>query len=284
MTTLRSSFAAIIEGIRTIPALPEVAARVARLAGDPATTIPMIAQVIVKDAGMAAKMLRLANSAVYALREPVHDIDQALGLLGCRTIRSIALSVSVVSLFQQEQAHFNMRAYWLHSAVAAGMCRSVARLSCGCDPEHAFTFGLLKDIGKVILVENAPAETRAIIRVAQQRALGFTSAARAVLDTDDAEIAAWLCQTWELDPDLVDAIRFQHDLEHAAAPVMTAMGMVVDHLCALRGIRTSGSCDTPLLDPRVWRHLGLDQAALEAVKAGMNSDIAAARELLAIAA
>ena len=138
----------------------------------------------------------LVNSAGYALREPVNSIDQALGLLGFGTIRSIALSVSVVSLFQQEQAQFNMKAYWLHSAVVAGMCRSVAKLNRCCDPEHAFTFGLLKDIGKVILVENAPEETREIISTAQRRKLGFSAAAREVLETDDAEIAAWLCQTW----------------------------------------------------------------------------------------
>jgi HD-like signal output (HDOD) protein len=283
MTTMRSSFAEIIEGIHTIPSLPEIASRVARMAGDPATTIPMIAEVIVKDAGMAAKMLRLVNSAVYALREPVNSLDQALGLLGYSTIRSIALSVSVVSLFQQEQAQFNMKAYWLHSAVAAGMCRAVARLNHCCDPEHAFTFGLLKDIGKVILVENAPEETRTIIGIAQERRLSFTAAARTLLETDDAEIAAWLCQTWELDTDLVNAIRFQHDLVHASQPVMTAMGMMVDHLCALRGIRTSGSCDAPVLDAQVWHHLGLDKGSFKAVIAGMNSDIAAARELLAIA-
>jgi HD-like signal output (HDOD) protein len=283
MRPMRSSFAEIIEGIHTIPSLPEIAARVARLTGDPATTIPMIAGVIVLDAGMAAKMLRLVNSAVYALREPVNNIDQALGLLGCGTIRSLALSASVVSLFQQEQAHFDMKAYWLHSAVAAGMCRSVAKLNRCCDPEHAFTFGLLKDIGKVILVENAPEETREIIAIAKKRSLGFSAAAREVLETDDAEIAAWLCQTWELDTDLVNAIRYQHDLLHAAAPAMTAMGMVVDHLCALRGIRTSGSCGTPVLDPQVWHHLGLDKPSFKAVIAGMDSDIAAARELLAIA-
>jgi len=105
-----------------------------------------------------------------------------------------------------------------------------------------------------------------------------------VLETDDAEIAAWLCQTWELDTNLVNAIRYQHDLVHAAAPVMTAMAMVVEHLCALRGFRTSGSCDTPVLDPQVWRHLGLDKSAFKAVITGMDGDIAAARELLAIVA
>ena len=284
MPALRTSFSDIIEGIHTIPSLPEITTKVARMAADPATTIPMIAALMVKDAGMAAKMLRLVNSAVYALRQPVTSLDQALALLGFKTIRTIALSVSVVSLFKQEQTLFKMKAFWLHSAVSGGMCRTVARLSRICDPENAFTFGLLKDIGKVILVENASEETKAIISIAQERSLSFTAAARQVLETDDAEIAAWLCQTWELDTDLVNAIRFQHDLVHAAAPEMTAMGMVVDHLCAMRGIRTSGSCDAPVLDPQVWHHLGLDKASFKAVIAGMNNDITAAKELLTIVA
>ena len=169
MTALRTSFTDIVEGIHTNLSLPEITTRVARVAGDPATTIPQLTAVMVKDAGMAAKMLHRVNSAVYALRQPVSSLEQALARLGfrtIRTIRTIALSVSVASLFKQEQAQFNMKAFWLHSAVAAGMCRTLARLGRICDPEHAFGYGLLKDLGKVILVENALEETRAIIALA----------------------------------------------------------------------------------------------------------------------
>jgi HD-like signal output (HDOD) protein len=282
MATLRTTFDELIEGIHTIPSLPEITTRVARMANDPATTIPMIAGVMVKDPGMAAKMLRMVNSAVYSLRQPVTSLEQALGLLGFKTIRTIALSVSVVSMFKQEQAHFNMKTFWLHSAVAASMCRNIATMSKVCDPETAFTFGLLKDIGKVILVENAPEETAVIIATATKYSLSFTAAARRVLDTDDAEIAAWLCKNWELGDDLVMAIASQHDLENAHVPGMTAMSMVVEHLCALRSIRTSGSCDQPVLVPAVWKHLGLDKNGFKAVIEAMNQDIAAARELLQI--
>jgi hypothetical protein len=57
-----------------------------------------------------------------------------------------------------------------------------------CDPELAFTIGLLKNMGKLILVENAPDETRAIVAVAREYKLSFHAAAREVLDTDDAEL------------------------------------------------------------------------------------------------
>ena len=282
MISERPSLAELIECIHTIPSLPEITTRVGRMANDPATTVPMITAVIVKDAGMSAKMLRLINSAVHGVRESVTSLEQAVSLLGFDTIRYIALSVSVVSLFKQEQAQFNMKAYWLHSAVSAGMCRTIARMNKVCDPEHAFTFGLLKDIGKLILVENVPEETRAIITIAKERSLSFTAAAREVLKTDDAEIAAWLCQTWELDADLTDAIRHQHDLAQAKVPGLTAMSMVVEHLCFLRGMRSPGSFDASELDPQAWRHLGLDQTAFKAVITAKNEDIAAARELLQI--
>lgn len=282
MTALHESFNDIIDSIHTIPSLPEITAHVARLANDPATTIPMIAAVIVKDAGMSAKMLRLVNSAVFALQEPITSLDQAVSLLGFKTIRTIALSVSVVSLFTQVQAGFNMKAFWLHSAVSAGMCRTIAKMNGICDPEEAFTFGLLKDIGKLILVENMPEKTRDIIELANFRKLSFAAASRQVIKTDDAEVAAWLCQKWDLDADLVNAIRFQNDIVLASDPRMTAMNIVVEHLCALRGIRTSGNCDQPSIDPMVWPHLGLTKSEFRSVIESMNDDIAAARDLLNI--
>jgi HD-like signal output (HDOD) protein len=252
------------------------------MANDQSTTIPQLASVMMKDAGMAAKMLRLVNSAAYAVQEPVTSLEQALAMLGMKTIRTIALSISVISLFQQEQTHFNMKAFWFHNAVAAGMCKTIANLSKVCDPEMAFTFGLLKDIGKVLMVENAPLETRAIIAVASEYKLSFTDAARKVVETDDVEIAAWLCQHWELDTDLVNAIRYQNDLVRAGKPAMTAMAMLVENLCYLRKIRMSGCFDEPVLNPAVWQHLGLDKSALKTVIDAMTKDMESARELMTV--
>jgi HD-like signal output (HDOD) protein len=285
MALTRSSFEDIVDRIHTIPSLPEVVTQVVRLVNDPNSDARQINAIMMKDAAMAAKMLRMVNSVYYGLAEPVNDLEQAIVILGFKTIRSVALSISVLNMFQQQNANFNMKAFWAHSAVSA----CLGRLICGkariCDPEFGFTVGLLKGLGKVILAENAPEETRAVIAVARQYRMSFTKACREVMDTDDAEIGAWLMERWELDKVLVATVREQCLLSPTTKePKLVSMCMLSEYLCALKKIRTSGQCDEPQLDPAVWTHLGMDKTALVEVLAVINDEVENARQLLSIAA
>jgi HD-like signal output (HDOD) protein len=283
MAEMSHALADIVERIHTIPSLPEITTQVVRLAGEEQTTIPQLAAIMIKDAGMAAKILRMANSAAFALPQPVANLESALSLLGFKTIRAIALSVSVISLFQQQATGFNMRQFWFHNAVAAGLCREIAKRSRIWDPESAFSIGLLKDLGKVILVENMPDAVRSIILLAADKRLSFSAAAQQVIGTDDGDVAAWLCTHWGLDAALIDTIRYQHDLTHAANPKLAAMCMLADYLCSLRKIRISGSFNEMTLDPQVWVHLGMDKNSLTQVIASMQREIDLAQQLLQMA-
>jgi HD-like signal output (HDOD) protein len=283
MAVTRASFEEIIDRIHTVPSLPEVVTQVVRLVNDPNSDVRQVNQIMMKDAAMSAKMLRMVNSVYYSLPEPVNDLEQAIVILGFKTIRSIALSVSVLSMFQQQNANFNMKAFWAHSAVSACLCRLIsgkARLS---DPELGFTIGLLKDIGKVILAENAPEETRTIIAVAREYRMSFTKACREVIDTDDAQIGGWLAERWDLDKQLTTVLKDQHNLAGTPEPKLVSMCMLAEYLCGLKKIRTSGSCDEPTLDAGVWPHLGLDKTALVDVLSVINDEVENARQLLAIA-
>lgn len=286
MPLSRASFQDIIERIHTVPSLPEVVMQVCRLVNDPHASAAQINALMVKDPAMAAKMLRMVNSVYYGLPEPVNDLEKAILVLGFKTVRSIALSVSVLNAFQQQSANFNMKSFWAHSAVSAGICRLIAGKTKICDPELAFIIGLLKDLGKLILVENAAEEVRAVVAVAREFRLSFPVATRKVMDTDDGELCAWLMQTWNLDVDLIQAVRSQYDLDavdgkpHAR---LVAMCQFAEYLCALKKIRVSGNCDEPSLDPRVWTQLGLDKTALVEVLTVVNDEVDNARQFLLLA-
>ncbi len=283
----RASFQDIIDRIHTIPSLPEVVTEVSRLVNDPNANAASINQIMGKDAAMAAKILRMVNSVYYGLKEPVRDIEAATRILGFKTIRSVALSISVINAFQQQNANFNMKAFWAHSAVSACLCRLIAAKAKVCDPELAFTIGLLKDIGKLVMVENAADETRAIIAVAREYRMSFHKASHEVIDTNDAEIGAWLAERWQMETSIVNTIRHQYDLAAAKEPQsgkLVAMCLFSEYLCALKKIRVSGNCDEPQLDPVVWSHLGLDKNSLVEVLTVINDEVDNARQLLQLAA
>lgn len=276
----KASLEDITKRVRTVPSLPEVVTQVVRLVNDPKSSADQINQIMVKDTAMAAKILRMVNSVYYGLSEPVHDLEQAIVILGFKTIRSVALSIAVINLFQQQDANFNMKAFWTHSAVMACISRLLAQKARLPEPETAFVIGLLKDIGMLILVQHAPAETRSLIAVAREYRMPVWKAARKVLTTDHAEIGAWLCRQWELDDEIVDAVEHQARIDLATDKRLVAVSMFGEYLCALKKIRFAGQCDEAALDSAVWTHLGVDKTALVEVLSVINDEVDNARTLL----
>ena len=280
MTITRASLGELVGRLHTVPSLPEVVTQIAKAVEEPTTNARQISDLVIKDAAIAAKMLRMVNSVFYGLKDPVRDLEQAVVILGFKTIRSIALSVGVLNAFQQQNACFNMRAYWTHTAVSAGIGRFVAARAGVMDGDLAFLAGLLRTIGRLVLAQNAPEETRAIMAVAQEFALPFHRAAREVIDSDDAEIGAWLCARWELEPALVCAVRDQHRLHEAEFPIPIALGRFCEHLLALKHLRAPGDHHIPQLDPGVWVPLGLDRTALVELVSAVNDEVEKAKQLL----
>jgi len=77
MTITRATLTDIIARVHTVPSLPEVVTQVCRLVNDSNSDAKQVNSIMVKDAAMASKMLRLVNSVYYGLNEPVHDLEQA---------------------------------------------------------------------------------------------------------------------------------------------------------------------------------------------------------------
>lgn len=278
-----TTFQQLVDRVHTIPSLPEVVTKVVSMVNDPNVNADQVGKIMTKDPGMAAKILRLVNSAYYGLPEPVSSLDQAIVILGFKTIRSVALSVSVINMFQQAESGFNLKAYWTHSSVSACICRLISEKIDDVDPEVSFVIGLLKDIGLMLLLENAPDETKAIIAVAREYQLSLYDASHKVLQTDHAEIGAWLCEHWGLEEDVVHTIRHQFDLEQSENSHYIAIAQFSEYLCGLKKIRISGDCAEPGIDPQIWEHLSLGKKDLVDILAVVNDEVDRARELLAMA-
>lgn len=277
---IRASFEDIVSRVTNVPSLPEVVTQVVRLVNDPRSDADQVHQIMVKDQAMAAKILRMVNSVYYALPDPVHNFEQAIVILGFKTIRSIALSISVINLFQQQDANFNMKTFRTHSAVMAQIGRLLAAKSKMPDPELAFIAGLIKDIGMMILVQHAPDEMRKIIAIARQYRASIYKASAKVLSTDHAQIGAWLAEEWEMPDEIVNTIRFQADIDSAEYKQMASVMHFGEYLCGLKKIRFAGQCDEPKLDPQVWQHLGVDKTALVEVLSVINDEVDNAKTLL----
>ena len=92
---MRSDLEALLLNCRNLPSPPGVALRIIELAQDPDVVMATAADTIGLDAALSARMLRIANSPLYASRRRVDNLSQALTLLGLNATLTLALGFSL---------------------------------------------------------------------------------------------------------------------------------------------------------------------------------------------
>lgn len=141
----------ITQLIDQLPALPLVVQRILNLLHREETSPRQMAEVISLDPALAARVLRLVNSALFALAEPVTTVQHAVRLLGFGEIRNLTIGLKIMDTFSAQQGILDRPLFWEHS-LACGVCaRRIALYVREVDPDEAFLGGLLHDIGKLVL-------------------------------------------------------------------------------------------------------------------------------------
>jgi HD-like signal output (HDOD) protein len=241
--------------IDSLPTLPAVVGELGRRLADEETSAAEVARILACDQALTARVLRLANSAFYAPREPVRSAQQAVIMLGLSTVRAITLKASVLAAFPVSEA----RPFWLHALGCACAARAVARLAGLAPADDAFVMGLLHDIGKLALAEHLPeAYARVRARVARDGGL-IRSAEVAELGCDHAQIGRFLCAHWSLPIEFRDAIGGHHDLASCTEVhrPWAACVHLADILARALLIGNGGDHTIPRLDPRALTILAL---------------------------
>jgi len=136
-----------------LPILPEASARILALCEDKKADARAIEAVLERDPSLASHVLRMANSAAFAPKEPIVSLQQAVSRLGLGTLRNIVLAVSLQGrVFKSGSHQTRVRAIWIHCAVAAVFAREIAR-KLRKNVEGAFLCGLLHDVGRPIVLQ-----------------------------------------------------------------------------------------------------------------------------------
>lgn len=213
-----------------VPLLPDVAARVVSLCAEESSDARALELVLERDPSLASHLLRVANSAAYAAREPIVSLRQAVSWLGMGAIRGIVLAVSLQSrLFRVVGHEEQVRAIWKHCALAAAFAREIARQRRS-NVEGAFLCGLLHDVGRPVVLQAALA---ALSGPGQPVPAGALAAAMNELHADQG---ARLAEAWKLADWTVAAVAHHHQHErageHAEEAAITRLADLLAHWAA----------------------------------------------------
>jgi HD-like signal output (HDOD) protein len=251
---------AAVGGIRQLPAIPRVYARLNTLLYREDTTVADVAKVIASDSGIAAKVLQVVNSAFFRLPRRITRIDHAISHLGFTAIRNLALSAEIFSQWPLRglPGGFDPEELQAHTEAIAAAAYALAGRSPWAD--DALLAGLMHEIGYWILLQQCPKEMCQVLDIARVEGIPLHEGEIQVFGTSHAEIGAYLLGLWGFPYPIVEAVAFHHNplsVQQSEFDALAALA-VAHKICDSTGLPALGGVPdpTPGVDAEYLSSLG----------------------------
>jgi len=257
--------------------------QIERALNDPATTLDSLADIIEKDPALAARLLKLGNSAYFAFPQRLETVADAIRLIGIQQVQDLIQAARVVDAFQGISKELvSMESFWKHSLGCGIGARTLALARQTAHPEKMFLAGLLHDLGRLVLFSQAPEKAKEIFNLRKQRRMLLREAEQAVLNFDHARIGEELMRHWHYPPNLVQAVAYHH--QPMAADVYATESSIVhvaDYLVNAMQMGSSGERFVPPLNLNAWERVGLPIDRVESVMNSIDQQIGAVQNAIA---
>jgi HD-like signal output (HDOD) protein len=197
--------------IETLPTLPVVLRQIQKVIQNPSSSMDQIAAVVAKDQALAARTIRLVNSAFYGMRERVASISHAIVVLGLNTLNNLMIGLSVIKLFKNSKfLGFDPEKFWEHCFGTAMIARALIRDSKPKDSEVFFISGLMHDMGRLVLDQHLHDDFSKALSLAGKNGKPLCDCEKEVFGFDHADAGMWLARKWGLPEALAAGIGYHH--------------------------------------------------------------------------
>jgi putative nucleotidyltransferase with HDIG domain len=239
-----------------IPMLPVMASQVMEMALDQEVSATRITSVVSKDSVLATRVLQLANSAFSAPGTDITSIGEAIVRMGTGPVRNVVTAACLSSLAADPRIYGkDGRNHIDHSIGAAYLAWLIADRA-GAQPDEAFLYGLLHDIGKLVVFKLARSGPQVPVEAPTDGEVAM------VLREMHAGIGGRVLQQWGLPERLHDPIVWHHQPERAAShPEAAAVAYAANRLAHKYGFGCEPEAADLLEDP-VFAQVGIDAPGL----------------------
>lgn len=187
--------------IGDLPPMPQTYARLTRVLGGEDASLSAISEVVESDVALAAKMLQLANSALFGVPRPVASVSDAIGFLGLELLRTVALSEGA---FGRREVPVARRAEIAklqeHSVLVARTAVELAD-----NPairRDVFAAGLLHDVGRLVMALEDPGPPDSSSMVLRRESIQAPA---------HALVGAYLLGLWGVPAPIIEAVALHHN-------------------------------------------------------------------------
>lgn len=263
----------IVAWVGDIPPLPQVAAQALNLIENPDTTAAKLTKLLGDDAALAARVLKIANSAMFSRQREITTLNQAIMTIGFKTLKGVIVAATLRQLNRTHGKSEQM--IWENSTCTGIAARAIAIHLKKAYAEETFLLGLLHDLGKMVFLRQLPKEYNDVIEKSKSGQF-FVDLEQADLGFAHPLVGALVAKKWNFSLEICQCILHHHD--PIPTPIKNelwekiAIVQAADLLthCMGRG-HVEGYPDCKPLAIETFAKLGIDKQTFETMLEDINN-------------
>lgn len=204
-----------------LPPMRSTVLRLMELLRDSNVLTSALAETVNYDPILTARVLRLANSAMYSLRAPVITINKALDAIGTKALYDLVVLDTMAEGFGKEiRNSVLIRTIWEHSVAVGLLSRQLVKIIGLQGGEEAFICGLLHDIGRILMLRVDVERFESLL--GQNDEYETLEWEERIYGFDHTEVGAYVASKWRLPETVCSVILHHHDPSHTQLSLVMA--------------------------------------------------------------
>ncbi len=208
----------IVNYIDKMPSLSTTVTKVLEVCNRQDVSPNDLNKIISLDPVLAGNVLKLINSAYYALPNQITSLTRAIIILGINTVKNLALSTAVVGALKgHNNPYLSMDKFWMHSICVGVAAKELAVLNKipVSRREEYFLAGLLHDLGKIPMVHCFPEQYRQCLELCKTQILELHEAEQQIFGFNHSFYGEIIARKWKLNNAIISVMKYHHIPEKA---------------------------------------------------------------------
>ena len=217
----------LVANLKSIPTPPMLYFDIKDELDSPHGSLQGIARLLARDPALTMKILKVANSGLYAPPRSITDLGMAIGLLGTDVVLALVLGAHLYS--QLPVPGLDIDKMWLHSMAVSSLAKQIAEDETGDRnlASAAGVAGLLHDVGQLIMLVHDAAAYFGVLHRSEGKEEKLVDMEREIFGVDHAQLGGYLLALWGLPDNIVDAVSgHQGSISIMAHPLSTTVRAV----------------------------------------------------------
>jgi HD-like signal output (HDOD) protein len=244
----------LVQNLDRLVSLPDVCIKVNQLLGSSDYSVTEVADTMIQDTDISARLLRLVNSPLFGQRAKVETLSRAVTLIGANELRNLVMATAAQRAFTGiPEEMVNMADFWRHSVTTGVMAKTLAEHSNVLHSERLLVMGVLHDLGRLAIYLTLPVESRDILHITGGDSWILADTEQEILGFTHLDVGAELMRAWHLPESFIEIAGY-HNAPAKATDHRLEVSLVHIAKAVANGYMVGLSVDEMLwaIDPVAW--------------------------------